>query len=82
MFTAGSWPSQYREDWEETANSLRQRGIVIYAYGIKPGAQRNQLDSITANQRNSFMLDRYVAPRPLPTGVTGDIRFYVTNKLK
>ncbi|XP_022806051.1 uncharacterized protein LOC111343164 [Stylophora pistillata] len=67
VFTAGDWPSQYRSDWEKTATSLQQRGIAIYAYGIKPAAQQKQLESIT---RDKFMLDGYGALTPIPTGVT------------
>ena len=72
MFTAGSWPSTYSQDWEETAKSLADRGVVIYAYGIKPGAQKEQLESITPIPSNSYLLNSYTPPRVIPTGVTGE----------
>lgn len=72
MFTAGSWPSQYSQDWQETAKSLADRGVLIYAYGIKPGAQKEQLDNITLKPSDSYLLDSYTMPRVIPTGVTSE----------
>ena len=72
MFTVGSWPSQYSQDWQETAKSLTGRGVAIYAYGIKPGAQKEQLESITLLPSYSYLLESYNMPRVVPTGVTSE----------
>ena len=72
MFTVASWPSQYSQDWQETAKSLTGRGVAIYAYGIKPGAQKEQLDSITPLPSYSYLLESYNMPRVVPTGVTSE----------
>ena len=72
MFTVGSWPSQYSQDWQETAKSLTGRGVAIYAYGIKPGAQKEQLESITPLPSYSYLLESYNMPRVIPTGVTSE----------
>lgn len=72
MFTVGSWPSQYSQDWQETAKSLTGRGVAIYAYGIKPGAQKEQLESITPLPSYSYLLESYNMPRVVPTGVTSE----------
>lgn len=72
MFTVGSWPSQYSQDWQETAKSLTGRGVAIYAYGIKPGAQKEQLENITLLPSYSYLLESYNMPRVIPTGVTSE----------
>jgi len=72
VFTVGSWPSQYSQDWQETAKSLTYRGVDIYAYGIKPGAQKEQLESITPLPSYSYLLESYNMPRVIPTGVTSE----------
>lgn len=77
MFGAGSWPSQYSQDWQETAKSLKSRGVDIYAYGIKPGAQKEQLESITLLPSYSYLLDSYTMPRVIPTGVTSEYFFVI-----
>lgn len=72
MFAAGSWPSQYSQDWQEAAKSLTGRGVDIYGYGIKPGAQKEQLQNITLLPSYSYLLESYSVPRVIPTGVTSE----------
>ena len=77
MFTAGEWPSMthHGQMWQDTAKALVQRGVEIYSYGIKPGAQLEQLQSITFKAGNSYLIDGYMLPQPIPTGVTGEITY-------
>ena len=77
MFTAGEWPSMthHGQMWQNTAKALVQRGVEIYSYGIKPGAQLEQLQSITSKAGNGYLIDGYMLPQPIPTGVTGEITY-------
>ena len=79
MFTAGEWPSHHSQRWSDLAKTLKQSGVNIFAYGVRPGAQREQLQSITFNPGDSELLDDYILPRPIPTGVTGEDRTCLMN---
>ena len=69
VFTAGDWPSQYSQKWSQLAVTLGF-GVEIYAYGIKPGAQREQLENITRfNGGSSYLLDDYILPTSNSTAV-------------
>lgn len=66
--------------WQDTAKALSQRGVEIYSYGIRPGAQSEQVQSITFRPGNSYLIDGYLLPRPIPTGVTGEERTLLLGK--
>ena len=66
--------------WQDTAKALSQRGVEIYSYGIRPGAQAEQVQSITFRPGNSYLIDSYMLPRPIPTGVTGEERTLLLGK--
>ena len=69
VFTAGDWPSQYRQAWQDAARTLRERGVRIISYGIRPGAQREQLESIAFSPDNVYLLDSYSIPRSTHAGL-------------
>lgn len=66
--------------WKDTAKTLSQRGIEIYSYGIKPGVQQEQLESITFQPGNADLIEGYVLPKPIPTGVTGEMMNHFPKK--
>lgn len=80
MFTAGDWSSHHGQMWKDTAKTLSQRGIEIYSYGIKPGVQQEQLESITFQPGNADLIEGYVLPKPIPTGVTGEMMDHFPKK--
>ena len=49
LLTSGSWPSQYRDAWRLAARQLRQKGVEVYAVGIGPSVDAQQLNDITEN---------------------------------
>lgn len=57
LITTGQWTGN-RRAWSVSAANVRKQANV-YALGVRPNAQRPQLQEVTENDKNVFMVGSY-----------------------
>ena len=57
IITTGRWTGS-PEAWTKTAAAVRKQATV-YSLGVRPGAQEPELQQVTQNNKNVFMVGSY-----------------------
>lgn len=61
IITTGRWTGR-PEAWTKTADAVRKQA-TLYSLGVRPGAQEPELQQVTQNNKNVFMVGSYALLR-------------------